>query len=275
MFSDSCFPFLIDGASPSRESVGMIDDGHQLAIFIDFENIVLGLRGSIKKFDIVKVLDRMLEKGKVTVKKAYADWGRFRDYKTAFHESAIELIEIPKRSRTGKNSADIRMVVDAMDLSYSKAHIQTFVIVSGDSDFSPLVSKLKENGRTVIGVGMKDSTSELLRDNCDEFLYIEDIERAPLAPPTIPDTVPKNRQAAMQQLIDSIIALKRNNKETLYSSMIKDTIKRKRPQFDESFYGYHSFSDLLEDAERAGIIKLTTDARSGTYVVTGFNKKKP
>ena len=252
----------------------MTDDGQQLAIFIDFENIVLGLRGTRKKFDIVKVLDRMLEKGKVTVKKAYADWGRFRDYKTAFHESAIELIEIPNRSRTGKNSADIRMVVDAMDLSYSKTHIETFVIVSGDSDFSPLVSKLKENGRTVIGVGMKDSTSELLRDNCDEFIYIEDIERAPLAQPAIPDAVPAERRPAMQQLIDSILALKRNNKETLYSSMIKDTIKRMRPQFDESFYGYHSFSDLLEDAERAGILKLTTDARSGTYVVTGFQKKR-
>ena len=252
----------------------MTDDGQQLAIFIDFENIVLGLRGTRKKFDIVKVLDRMLEKGKVTVKKAYADWGRFRDYKTAFHESAIELIEIPNRSRTGKNSADIRMVVDAMDLSYSKTHIETFVIVSGDSDFSPLVSKLKENGRTVIGVGMKDSTSELLRDNCDEFIYIEDIERAPLAQPAIPDAVPEKRRPAMQQLIDSILALKRNNKETLYSSMIKDTIKRMRPQFDESFYGYHSFSDLLEDAERAGILKLTTDARSGTYVVTGFQKKR-
>ena len=252
----------------------MAEDGQQLAIFIDFENIVLGLRGSRKKFDVVKVLEPMLEKGKITVKKAYADWGRFRDYKTAFHESAIELIEIPKRSRTGKNSADIRMVVDAMDLSYSKTHIETFVIVSGDSDFSPLVSKLKENGRTVIGVGMKDSTSELLRDNCDEFIYIEDIERAPLAPPAIPDAVPEKRRPAMQQLIDSILALKRNNKETLYSSMIKDTIKRKRPQFDESFYGYHSFSDLLEDAERAGILKLTTDARSGTYVVTGFQKKR-
>ena len=252
----------------------MTDDNHQLAVFIDFENLVLGVRGSKKKFDIVKVLDRMLEKGKITVKKAYADWGRFREYKTAFHESAIELIEIPKRSRTGKNSADIRMVVDAMDLSYSKSHIETFVIVSGDSDFSPLVSKLKENGRTVIGIGMKDSTSDLLRDNCDEFIYIEDIERAPLAPPSIPDTVPQKRHSAMQQLIDSILALKRNNKETLYSSMIKDTIKRKSPQFDESFYGYHTFSDLLEDAERSGIIKLTTDARSGTYVVTGFQKKK-
>ncbi len=252
----------------------MNEDGNQLAVFIDFENIALGIVHTRRKFDIGKVLERLLEKGKITVKKAYADWTRFAEYKHAFHESAIELIEIPKRSTAGKNSADIRLCVDAIDLSYSKSHIGTFVVVSGDSDFSPLVSKLKENGRTVIGLGMKDSTSELLRDNCDEFIYYEDLERGTFEPPTIPSDVPQKKQEALQFLIETVVALQRENKEVLYSSMIKDTIKRKRPQFDESYHGYRTFSDLLEDAERIGLVKLNTDPRSGTYVVVGFQPKK-
>ncbi len=251
-----------------------MQDGSQLAVFIDFENIALGIQHTRRKFEIMKVLDRLLEKGKITVKKSYADWTRFAEYKHSFHEAAIELIEIPKRSAAGKNSADIRLVVDAIDLCYSKQNIDTFVIVSGDSDFSPLVSKLKENGRTVIGLGMKDSTSELLRDNCDEFIYYEDIERSPIEPPVLPDNVPDKKKEAIQHLIDAIVALKRENKEVLYSSMLKDTMKRKKPQFDEAYHGYRTFSDLLEDAERLGIVKLNTDPRSGTYVVVGFQRKR-
>jgi len=252
----------------------MSDNGNQLAVFIDFENLALGIQHTRRKFEIGKLLERLLEKGKITVKRAYADWTRFAEYKHAFHEHAIELIEIPKRSTAGKNSADIRMCVDAIDLCYAKSHIETFVIVSGDSDFSPLVSKLKENGRMVIGMGMKDSTSDLLRDNCDQFIYYEDIERGPLEPPPIPDAVPEKKREALEYLINTVVALKRENKEILYSSMIKDTIKRKRPQFDESYHGYRTFSDLLEDAERHGIVHLNTDPRSGTYVVVGFQSKK-
>lgn len=251
-----------------------MSEGSQLAVFIDFENIALGIQHTRRRFDIQKVLDRLLEKGKITVKKAYADWTRFAEYKHAFHEAAIELIEIPKRSTAGKNSADIRLVVDAIDLCYSKTNLDTFVVVSGDSDFSPLVSKLKENGKTVIGLGMKDSTSELLRDNCDDFIYYEDIERSPVEAPEIPDTVPDKKKEALQHLIDAVVALKRENKEILYSSMIKDTIKRKKPQFDEGFHGYRTFSDLLEEAERLGVVKLNTDPRSGTYVVVGFQRKR-
>jgi len=246
-----------------------------IAVFIDFENFALGFEHSRKKFEIVKVLDRLLEKGKIIVKRAYADWTRYRDYKTALHESAIELIEVPKRGAAGKNSADIRMVVDAIDLCYSKSHIDTFALLTGDSDFSPLVSKLKENGKTVIGIGMKDSTSSLLVDNCDEFIYYEDLERTSSAvAPEIREDLPKLKKDAFQLIIDTILALKRENRDTLYSSMIKDTLKRKKPQFDESYHGYRTWQDLLEDMERHNLLELTRDPRSGTYVVTGLGKKK-
>ena len=213
-------------------------------------------------------------KGKIIVKRAYADWTRYRDYKQALHEAAIELIEVPKRSAAGKNSADIRMCVEAIDMCHSKAHIDTFALLTGDSDFSPLVSKLKENGKRVIGLGMKDSTSALLVDNCDEFIYYEDLERAPMTAPEIKDDLPKLKKDAFQMIVDTILALKRENRDTLYSSMIKDTLKRKKPQFDESYHGYRTWQDLLEDMERNGVLQLTTDPRSGTYVVTGFGKKK-
>jgi len=246
-----------------------------IAVFIDFENFALGFEHSRKKFEIVKVLDRLLEKGKIIVKRAYADWTRYRDYKTALHESAIELIEVPKRGAAGKNSADIRMVVDAIDMAHSKSHIDTFAILTGDSDFSPLVSKLKENGKTVIGIGMKDSTSSLLVDNCDEFIYYEDLERTSSAvAPEIREDLPKLKKDAFQLIIDTILALKRENRDTLYSSMIKDTLKRKKPQFDESYHGYRTWQDLLEDMERHNLLELTRDPRSGTYVVTGLGKKK-
>ena len=251
------------------------NNGHEssIAVFIDFENFALGFERSRKRFEINKVLERLLEKGKIILKRAYADWTRYRDYKQALHEAAIELIEVPKRSAAGKNSADIRMCVDAMDMAHSKSHIDTFVLLSGDSVFSPLVSKLMENGKRVIGLGMKDSTSGLLVDNCDEFIYYEDLERQVEAP-VMKGDVPKLKQEAFQLIVDTILALRRENRETLYSSMIKDTLKRKKPQFDEQYYGYRSFQDLLEDMERQNLITLTTDPRSGTFVVTGFGAKK-
>jgi uncharacterized protein (TIGR00288 family) len=246
-----------------------------IAVFIDFENFALGFEHKHKRFEIHKVLERLLEKGHIIVKRAYADWSRYRDYKQSLHEAAIELIEVPKRSSAGKNSADIRMCVDAMDMAHSKEHIDTFALLTGDSDFSPLVSKLKENGKRVIGLGMKDSTSLLLVDNCDEFIYYEDIERTGAASaPVIAQDVPKLKADAFQMIADTILALQRENRETLYSSMIKDTLKRKKPQFDEGYHGYRSWQDLLEDMERSGIITLAKDPRSGTFVVTGFAKKK-
>src|SRR5213595_577031 len=170
------------------------DGARSLAVFIDFENLALGFQGRRDRFEIVRVLERLVEKGKIVVKKAYADWSRFGTYTAPLHECAIELIEIPRRAQSGKNSADIRLCVDAMDLAYSKEHINTFVIVSGDSDFSPLVSKLKELGKHVIGLGMADSTSELLRDNCDEFIYYEDLSVGPAAPTGFRPDLPEMKQ---------------------------------------------------------------------------------
>jgi uncharacterized protein (TIGR00288 family) len=253
----------------------MAEGEHTLAVFIDFENLALGFRGKKdKRFEIQKVLERLVEKGKIIVKKAYADWADYAEYKKPLHEAAIELIEIPKRAMTGKNSADIRLCVDALDLCYSKEHIDSFVIVSGDSDFSPLVSKLKENGKRVIGLGMKESSSNLLVDNCDEFIYYEDLERPLGIPPKIEQDLPEKKKEAFQLLVDSVVALVRENKEVLWSSMVKETMKRKKPSFNESYHGYRTFSDLLEDAEKEGVIQLRTDARSGTYVIIGFGKEQ-
>ncbi len=237
----------------------------QLSVFIDIENLALGLRDGT--FDVGRMLDRLLEKGKVIVKVAYADWHRFRQYTNPLHESGIELIEIPKRSATGKNSADIRLVVDAMDLSWNKDHIDTFVIVSGDSDFSPLVSKLKENGKHVIGMGMKASTSPLLANGCDEFIYYEDLERAPAAAAAGTQSSSMTREDAFRLLADTVRALKRENFEVLQASLIKDTMKRKRPAFSEASLGYGTFSELLEDAEEARVVTLRRDERSRTYMV--------
>jgi uncharacterized protein (TIGR00288 family) len=259
----------------ARKDKRMNEGEHTLAVFIDFENLALGFKGKKdKRFDIQKVLERLVEKGKIVVKKAYADWTGYSDYKRALHESAIELIDIPKRSMTGKNSADIRLCVDSIDLCYSKEHIETFVIVSGDSDFSPLVSKLKENGKRVIGLGMKESSSNLLINNCDEFIYYEDLERPLSNPPRIEQDMPEKKKEAFQLLVDSVVALGRENKEVLWSSLVKETIKRKKPSFNESYHGYRTFSDLLEDAEKEGIIQLRTDSRSGTYVIVDFGKEK-
>ena len=240
-----------------------------LAVFIDFENLALGFKDRQGRFDIKLVLKRLLEQGKIVAKRAYADWSRFGTYTGSLHESAIELIEIPKRSQTGKNSADIRLCVDAMDLAYSKDHIDTFVIVSGDSDFSPLVSKLKELGKHVIGLGMVDSTSALLRDNCDEFIYYEDLSQ----PPTkvaLRAGVTENKQNAFTLLFEALVALRRNNREILGASHIKDTIRRVHPSFIESQYGYRSFSALLQDAQKEGMLELGVNQKAGTLVVTRF-----
>jgi uncharacterized protein (TIGR00288 family) len=245
-----------------------------LAIFIDFENLALGFQGRRDRFEIVRVLERMVEKGKIVAKKAYADWSRFGIYTAPLHEAAIELIEIPRRIQSGKNSADIRLCVDAMDLAYSKEHINTFVIVSGDSDFSPLVSKLKELGKHVIGLGMQESTSDLLRDNCDEFIYYEDLGQAPALATTINPQLPEPKRKAFALLLESMLALRRENKEVLWSSMIKDTMKRKKPSFNESYHGYRTFSELLEDAQKEGLLELETDKRSQTYVVTRFGSER-
>jgi len=251
----------------------MPNGDRSLAIFIDFENLALGFQGRRDRFNIERVLERLVEKGKIVAKKAYADWSRFGQYTGPLHEAAIELVEIPKRSQTGKNSADIRLCVDAMDLAYSKDHIDTFVIVSGDSDFSPLVSKLKENGKHVIGLGMQDSTSELLRDNCDEFIYYEDLGKSPVLAQPLPANIPETKQKAFALLLDSMLALRRENKEVLWSSMVKDTMKRKKPSFNEAYHGYRTFSELLEDAQQNGLLELETDPRSRTYVVTRFGSE--
>ncbi len=248
----------------------MPNGDRSLAVFIDFENLALGFQGRRDKFDIGRVLERLVEKGKIIAKKAYADWSRFKEYTTPLHEAAIELIEIPRRALTGKNSADIRLCVDAMDLAYAKEHIDTFVIVSGDSDFSPLVSKLKENGKHVIGLGMQESTSDLLRDNCDEFIYYEDLGKTPLLAPDQTTHLPETKQKAFALLMESLLALRRENKEILWSSMVKDTMKRKKPSFNEAYHGYHTFSELLEDAKKEGLLDLEIDSRSRSYVVTRF-----
>jgi uncharacterized LabA/DUF88 family protein len=250
----------------------LAQNGHQdeqrLALFIDFENIAIGVRDAhYRKFDVNLVLERLLDKGKVLVKKAYADWSRYSDYKRSFHEAAIELIEVPQKSIGGKNSADIRLVVDAMDMSFQKEHVNCFVIASGDSDFSPLVSKLKENNKYVIGLGVKNSTSDLLIENCDEFIFYEDLVRGQQRPLPVVANVPEKVQECFALLVDSILALQRENKEILWGSMVKETMKRKKPSFNETYYGFRTFSHLLEDAQRRSIVVLRRDQRSGSYIV--------
>ncbi len=259
----------------------MAEEAHSLAVFIDFENLALGYerdggrkrKGAADMLDISAILERLVEKGKVISKTAYADWSRFGQYVTAMHDNGISMMEIPERGMTGKNYADIQLSVDAMDMCYSKEHIDTFAIISGDSDFTPLVSKLKENGKNVIGLGMKASTSDLLANSCDEFIYYEDLGRGPAEPPLTESAIPKAKRPAMRLLIDTVRALQRED-AVMYSSLLKDTMKRKQPSFNEASYGYRAFSNLLEDAENLGIVQLRIDQRSGTYVVTGFAEKK-
>ena len=243
-------------------------DEQRLALFIDFENIAIGVRDAhYRKFDVNLVLERLLEKGKLLVKKAYADWSRYADYKRSFHEAAIELIEVPQKSIGGKNSADIRLVVDAMDMSFQKDHINCFVVASGDSDFSPLVSKLKENNKYVIGLGVKNSTSDLLIENCDEFIFYEDLVRGQQRPMPSMANLPGKLQECFELLVDAVVALQRENKDTLWGSMVKETMKRKKPSFNETYYGFRTFSHLLEDAQRRGVVTLRRDQKSGSYVI--------
>ncbi len=268
--------------TPSIESVvaapppaASSQEDQRLALFIDIDNVIIGLRESgHPRFDVKLLLSRLLEKGKIVIKRAYADWSRYAEYKRAFHEAAFELIDIPQHRMTGKNSADIRMVVDAMDLASNKEHINVFVIGSGDSDFSPLVSKLKENDKTVLGFGVKGSTSELLIENCDEFLYYEDLVRERTKAPAVAG-LPEKTAEVYSLLVDSMLALKRENKEVLWGSMVKQTMQRKNPSFNESYYGFRTFSELLEAAEKHRILILKKDSKSGSYIVAGFGPGGP
>ena len=261
---------IVETVASAAPPVSMSQEDQKLALFIDIDNVIIGLRESgHPKFDVKLLISRLLDKGKIVIKKAYADWSRYAEYKRAFHESAFELIDIPQHKMTGKNSADIRMVVDAMDLASNKDHITTFVIGSGDSDFSPLVSKLKENNKTVLGFGVKGSTSELLIENCDEFIYYEDLVREQVKVPAFAGLSEKQREV-FALLIDSMQALKRENKEVLWGSMVKQTMQRKNPSFSESYYGFRAFSELLESAQKQKVISLKRDAKSGSYIITGF-----
>ncbi len=260
-----------------------------MAVFCDFENIALGVRDArYDKFDMRRVLEKLLLKGSIVVKKAYCDWERYKEFKAAMHESAFEMIEIPHVRQSGKNSADIRMVVDALDLCYTKEHVDTFVILSGDSDFSPLVSKLRENARTVIGVGVKNSSADLLIANCDEFIYYDDLvresereskrarRRAPArkssdssSQPSAPKTAQDKQQEAFELVLSTIEALlaERGEEEKIWGSMVKQALKRRRPGFNESYYGFSSFSDLLEEARTRGLLTLEPDEKSGGHIV--------
>ena len=254
-----------------------------MALFCDFENVALGVRDAkYAKFDITKVLERLLLKGSIVVKKAYCDWERYKDFKADMHEASFELIEIPHVRMSGKNSADIRMVVDALDLCYTKSHVDTFVIISGDSDFSPLVSKLRENDKIVIGVGVKNSSSDLLVANCDEFIFYDDLvrekpgkrqhrkkaESKPAADGAPKDGEDKTEQALelVMQTVEALIA-ERGAEEKLWGSMVKQALKRRNPGFNESYYGFSSFSKLLDEAASRNMLQLEHDEKSGGYIV--------
>ncbi|QKK03141.1 MAG: NYN domain-containing protein [Pseudomonadota bacterium] len=252
-----------------------------LALFCDFENIALGVRDArYDAFDIQKVLERLLLKGNIVVKKAYCDWGRYREFKTAMHEAAFEMIDIPHVRQSGKNSADIRMVVDALDLCYTKAHVDTFVVISGDSDFSPLVSKLRENNKMVIGVGVKSSTSDLLMANCDEFIFYDDLVRSKpkqtgkkktsrKKKKTTGKPVDSKKQEAFELVLETAEALfaDRDAEEKVWGSMVKQALKRRKPGFSESYHGFRNFSELLLEAEKQGLLDLKPDEKSGGYII--------
>jgi uncharacterized protein (TIGR00288 family) len=251
-----------------------------LAVFCDFENVAIGAReAKFARFEIAKVLERLLVKGNIVVKKAYCDWSRYESYKRSMHEAAFELIDIPHLRQSGKNSADIRMVVDALDLCYTKPHVEVFAIVSGDSDFSPLVSKLRENNKIVIGLGVRDSTSDLFVSNCDEFIFYDDLvrkvesrARAPKRKPAEPGAAPApadRRDEAVELAVETLDTLieERGEDDTIWASMIKQTIKRQRPGFIERDYGFRAFSDVLEEAAQRGLVRLEEDQKSGSYIV--------
>ena len=264
-----------------------------LALFCDFENIALGVRDArYAQFDITRVLERLLLKGSIVVKKAYCDWERYKEFKAGMHHAGFELIEIPHVKQSGKNSADIRMVVDALDLCYTKPHVDTFVVISGDSDFSPLVSKLRENNKGVIGVGVKNSTSDLLIANCDEFIYYDDLVReqmksrraprkrasaqasAAAQPAPASDSKEESKDEDKKQeafdlvmaTIDALLA-ERGAEDKIWGSMVKQTLKRRSPGFNESYYGFRSFNTLLEEAAKRRLIGLERDDKSGGYVI--------
>jgi len=255
-----------------------------MAVFCDFENVAIGAQeAKYAKFDIEKVLERLLVKGSIVVRKAYSDWGRYESFKRPMHEANFELIDIPHVRQSGKNSADIRMVVDALDLCYTKTHVDTFVIISGDSDFSPLVSKLRENDKTVIGVGVKNSTSDLFVAICDDFIFYDDLvreakssqrgrgRRAPARTKTQGATNGNSAKVeeAVDLVLETIEQLVANRKEDdlVWGSMVKQAIKRKQPGFNESYYGFSSFNSLLQEVEQRGLIELTPDEKSGGHTV--------
>ena len=306
------------------------DTAPSLAVFCDYENVAIGVRDAkYDAFDINLVTERLLDKGKIVVKKAYCDWERYKSAKRALHEAAFELIEIPHVSYSGKNSADIRMCVDALDLCYTKSHVDVFAIVSGDSDFSPLVSKLRENAKTVVGIGVKNSSGDILSENCDEFIFYDDLVRekkgdrkgksglrsggrapkrtppkkgpedkaapaekrpdkaepavagappAPVADKTdaVADKAEPNgekrgdKAEAIELVLDTVESLFRDRDDLLWGSLVKQTLKRKRPHFSESYFGYRTFNHLLEDAERQGLLELQKDEKSGGYKVLAF-----
>lgn len=246
--------------TPSTESI---------AVYIDLENVAIGVKDArLKSFDMSLVLKRLVDKGNVVVKRAYADWTRYADYRRSLHEHGVELMEMPGSKLTGKNSADIKMVVDALELSYTKPHITTFALVTGDSDFSPLVGKLRENNRYTLCIGVKNSTSPMLIDSCDEFIFYDDLVRTPKRKPAAKglSRLSKKKQEAFTLLIETAEALQREDKE-LHSSLVKETMKRKQPQFNEEYHGYRTFSRLLEDAAKNKLLTLRKDTRSGTYVI--------
>ncbi len=256
-----------------------------MAVYLDLENIARGAQDAqFPAFEIGKVLERLLLKGHIVVKKAYCDFARYKDFKRGLHEAAFELIEIPHVRQSGKNSADIRMVVDALDLCYTKSHVDTFVVISGDSDFSPLVSKLRENDKTVIGVGVKSSTSDLFINNCDEFIYYDDLVRVEpvarrrrtsaksvVAKPAEPAAVEHgpSEERALELVSQTLEALRaeRGDDYEIRGSLIKQTIKRRNPGFDERAHGFRAFNDVLQEAEKRGLLKLEADKQVGTYIV--------
>ena len=267
------------------------NDTNNLALFCDFENVALGVREArYEEFDVKKVLERLLLKGNIVVKKAYCDWDRYKDFKKGMHEAAFEMIEIPHVRMSGKNSADIRMVVDALDLCYTKAHVDTFVIISGDSDFSPLVSKLRENNKTVIGVGVKKSSSDLLIANCDEFIFYDDLVRerqrrparrkpasaAPGGPkPPAADGDKDRKQEALDLVLETVEALiaERGSEEKIWGSMVKQALKRRQPGFNESYYGFRSFGKLLDEAEARKLLALEHDEKSGGVIIRSISSE--
>ena len=259
-------------------------DTSNMAVFCDFENVALGVRDArIKKFDIKLVLERLLVKGTVVVKKAYCDWDRYKQFKPGMHEAAFELIEIPHVKMSGKNSADIRMVVDALDLCYTKAHVDAFVIISGDSDFSALVSKLRENNKLVIGVGVKSSTSDLLMSSCDEFIYYDDLVRGAEKTSgtrrkaskkkkvrrTTKSAEDKKKQEALDLVVATVedIFAERGEEEKVWGSMVKQALKRRKPGFSESYHGFRGFGEVLEEAQARNLLSLEHDEKSGGYII--------